>query len=67
MDKGNQTEKLIWYFENMSAEGRGTLLKIARAFVATGTFSRNDEISEELKDEYRKISRCLDARMKEDF
>ena len=67
MNKGNQTEKLVWYFENMSAEGRETLLKIARAFVATGTFSRIDEISEELKDEYRKINRCIDARMKEDF
>ena len=43
-----ETEDLIWYYENLNKEGRETLLKVARSFVATGEFSRADEISEEL-------------------
>lgn len=55
-----QAEDLIWYFKNLNAEGRETLLKIARSFVATGEFARLDEISEELREHLKKCGTIID-------
>lgn len=64
----NEAEKkLIWYFQNMDAEGQETLLKIARAFVATGTFARMPELTEEAVKMMNKLEKDLDSRMDEDF
>lgn len=65
MDK--PLKELAWYYERMNDEGRRTLLKIARAFVATGSFARDPELSEEAKAFYARISKNVNQRMDEDF
>lgn len=67
MDRNNPFEQLIWYYKQMNTEGRETILKIARAFVATGTFARMPELSKDAKGIMEQIERDIDRRMDEDF
>ncbi len=60
VNRKKQADDLIWYFKHMNAEGRETLLKIARSFVATGEFARIDEISEELREHLKKCGSIID-------
>lgn len=62
-----QENQLLWFYERMNAEGRETLLKIARSFVATGAYSRVDEMSEDLKKHLAKYEADIDKWMNEDF
>lgn len=67
MKTENPRKELLWFYDHLNAEGRETLLKIARAFVGTGTFSNNAEISADLKAHYEQMEKSLDKRMEEDF
>lgn len=67
MPTGNPRKELLWYYEHLNKEGRETLLKIARSFVGTGTFSTNTEISADLKAHFENMEKALDERMEEEF
>ena len=60
-------EKLLWYFQEMSKEGQKLFLKLAFSIVASGTFSKNEDMSEYLKQHLERIERDVELRMTEEF
>ena len=60
-------EKLLWYFQEMNKEGKALFLKLAFSLVASGTFSKNSDMSEYLKQHLEQMERDVKLRMTEEF
>ena len=67
MAKDEALQRLTWYYKHLNTEGQKTLCRIARSFVSTGEYSRNQEISPDLKKHLEKMNRDLDSWMTEEF
>ena len=64
----DEENKLLWYFREMSKEGKQTLLQIAWAFVATGSFSPTiEDMPADLQALYANMKIDVERRMKQEF
>lgn len=66
-ERKEQADRLVWYFDRLTDEGREVLLKIARSFIATGTFASIPDLSKDLKAHLDQMESAFNARIEEDF